>query len=67
LLKAKREFEEVFMVEVLIEIFLGQAENRPKDYERAVAVKREVRGQITVFGANGEVRSKPKAHIVRDV
>jgi len=40
-LPREREFEEIIMVEVLIEEMYGSDGNRPLDYERAVVVKAE--------------------------
>jgi hypothetical protein len=40
-LPREREFEELIMVEVLIEEMYGPDRSRPLDYERAVVVKTE--------------------------
>jgi hypothetical protein len=40
-LPREREFEEIIMVEVLLEEMYGSDGSRPLDYERAVVVKAE--------------------------
>jgi hypothetical protein len=44
-LPRKGEFEEVILVEVLIEEMFGSDRSRPKDYERAVVVGPELNEQ----------------------
>jgi len=60
------------VVEVLIEEMFGSDRNRPKDYERAVVVEREVndRTNKTTPGSGGRSLFKKgfdRADIVRDV
>jgi hypothetical protein len=56
----QREFEEVIMVEVLIEEMFRSDRNRSRDYQRAVVVEAEVKEEQgrPLSGVNGEVRSK---------
>jgi hypothetical protein len=53
-LPREREFEEVILVEVLIEEMYGSDGSRPKDYERAVVVEPEANGtNKTTPGSGG--------------
>ena len=68
---SKREFEEVIMVEVVIEEMSRSDRSRPKDYERAVVVEREVNGtnKTTPWSGRRGLFKKgfDRADIVRDV
>jgi hypothetical protein len=58
-LPRKGEFEEVIMVEVLIEEMFGSDRSRPRDYERAVVVGRsKTEPTRALLGVNGLVCSE---------
>ncbi len=68
----KREFEEVIMVEDLIEEMFGSDGNRPQDYRRAVVVdtgakEREVRKHSAERTEKCAQKRIDRADVVRDV